>query len=179
MVSFEEIQAAYYMVAATGVLVAAVYYILNMRVAQKTSKQTLDTRQIQLFMNVYQRFEQPDFQDKYWEIMSWQWKDFEDFWARYGQEANPKDFRLWVVVGTFFEGIGVLVKRGFIDAMIVDDLMSMFIILWWQKFEPIFIGMRKLWNTPTVSEYGEELYNVVYGIWREQHPGYVKPIMSP
>jgi len=44
MVSFEEIQAAYYMVAATGVLVAAVYYILNMRVAQKTSKQTLDTR---------------------------------------------------------------------------------------------------------------------------------------
>jgi hypothetical protein len=31
MVSFEEIQAAYYMVAATGVLVAAIYYIMNLR----------------------------------------------------------------------------------------------------------------------------------------------------
>ena len=30
MVSFEEIQAAYYMVAATGVLVAAVYYVMNL-----------------------------------------------------------------------------------------------------------------------------------------------------
>ena len=31
MVSFEEIQTAYYMVAATGVLVAVAYYIFNLR----------------------------------------------------------------------------------------------------------------------------------------------------
>jgi len=31
MVSFEEIQAAYYMVAATVVLMAAIYYIFNIR----------------------------------------------------------------------------------------------------------------------------------------------------
>jgi len=30
LVSFEEIHAAYYMVAATGVLVAAVFYVYNM-----------------------------------------------------------------------------------------------------------------------------------------------------
>jgi hypothetical protein len=31
MVDLSEIQAAYYMVAVTGVLVAAIYYVLNMR----------------------------------------------------------------------------------------------------------------------------------------------------
>ena len=44
MVDLAEIQAAYYMVAATGVLVAAVYYILNIRTTQRNMKQTLETR---------------------------------------------------------------------------------------------------------------------------------------
>jgi len=35
MVSFEEIQTAYYMVAATGVLVAVIYYIINLRYNMK------------------------------------------------------------------------------------------------------------------------------------------------
>ncbi|MCX6655794.1 MAG: hypothetical protein NTY03_11860, partial [Candidatus Bathyarchaeota archaeon] len=59
--------AAYYMVAATGVLVAAVFYILNLRISQKNQElslktqelalksqdQTLETRQAQLFMQLY------------------------------------------------------------------------------------------------------------------------------
>ena len=35
MVDLAEIQAAYYMVAATGVLVAAIYYVYNMRAAER------------------------------------------------------------------------------------------------------------------------------------------------
>ena len=35
MVDLAEIQAAYYMVAATGVLEAAVFYILNLRISQR------------------------------------------------------------------------------------------------------------------------------------------------
>ena len=38
MVSIEEIQAAYYMVAATGVLVAAVYYVMTLRTTQRNMK---------------------------------------------------------------------------------------------------------------------------------------------
>ncbi len=44
------------------------------------------------------------------------------------------------MVGTFFEGFGVLVKRGFIDASIVDDLMSLHVIGYWQKYEPVLLG---------------------------------------
>jgi hypothetical protein len=40
MVELAEIQAAYYMVAATGVLAAALYYIYNVRANQKTARTT-------------------------------------------------------------------------------------------------------------------------------------------
>jgi len=178
MVDLAEIQAAYYMVAATGVLVAAIYYVLNMRATQKNMKHTLDTRQVQLFMNIYQRFGEPDFLGAWFEVMSWQWKDFDDFMVKYSPEVNPETWMKLAALGTFFEGIGVLAKRGFIDETLVDDLMSMFIVAWWQKYEPIYMGLRRIWNSPTVEEYGEYLYGVVYGIWRQQHPETLKPTIS-
>ena len=67
MVTIEEIQAAYYMVAATGVLVAAVYYIYNIRVNQKAVKTTLETRQTQLFMQVMDKMDQR-WQADFWEL---------------------------------------------------------------------------------------------------------------
>jgi hypothetical protein len=38
LVDLAEIQAAYYMVAATGVLVAAVYYVMTLRTTQRNMK---------------------------------------------------------------------------------------------------------------------------------------------
>ena len=52
MVDLAEIQAAYYMVAATGVLVAAGYYILNMRASQRNMQLTLEARQTQIFLQL-------------------------------------------------------------------------------------------------------------------------------
>jgi len=45
MVDLAEIQAAYYMVAATGVLVAAIYYVVTLRTTQRNMKANLETRQ--------------------------------------------------------------------------------------------------------------------------------------
>jgi hypothetical protein len=56
LVELAEIQAAYYIVAATGVLIAAIYYVLNMRAIQRNSKAALETRQAQLLMNIYERW---------------------------------------------------------------------------------------------------------------------------
>jgi hypothetical protein len=38
LVDLAEIQAAYYMVAATGVLVAAVFYVLNLRISRRNQE---------------------------------------------------------------------------------------------------------------------------------------------
>lgn len=164
MVSFEEIQATYYMVAATGVLVAAVYYILNMRA-------TLQTRQAQLFIQLYTIFTSYEFKTKWNEIMNvWEWDDFEDFNAKYGLVSNPAEFSKFDLVGTFFEGIGVLIKRGLIDVTLVDDLMSGHIVWAWEKFEPLVKDYRIVMNWPQCLEWWEYLYHEVKNIMEKQHP---------
>ena len=48
MVDLSEIQAAYYMVAATGVLVAAIYYVYNMKAIRKTQELALKSQELML-----------------------------------------------------------------------------------------------------------------------------------
>jgi hypothetical protein len=128
-------------------------------------------------MSVYQRFMEPDFQNTWFEVMSWQWSDFDDFQAKYSEKANPEAWNKILWVATFFEGLGVLVKRGFIDTAIVDDLMSMYVIGFWQKIEPLWIRLRKLWNSPAAGEHVEYLYGVIHEIWKQQHPGLGDPTL--
>jgi hypothetical protein len=44
MVDLAEIQAAYYMVAATGVLVAAIYYVMNLHKPEEPGTNAQDSR---------------------------------------------------------------------------------------------------------------------------------------
>ena len=184
LVGLVEIQAAYYMVAATGVLIAAVYYVLNIQnnrrnqelslraleQSAQAQKQTLETRQAQLLMSLYQRWSEPEFQDAYYEMMQWEWNDYDDYMEKYGWASNPAKWSLRVTIGTFLEGLGVFVKRGFIDPTLVDDLMSSYIVEFWQKHGPVTKEMRKRLNDPAAAEHIEYLYGVIYEIYRQQHP---------
>jgi hypothetical protein len=154
MVSIEEIQAAYYMVAATGVLVAAVYYIYNMgqtrktqELALKSQQQTLDTRQAQLFMQIYDKSTQKEFMKDMFEIFSeWKWTDYTDFQKKY--RLNPENYIKFWTVSDYFEGIGVLVKRKLIDPEMVDDMMSGWVIKFWEKIGPMTLEDRRFYNAP-------------------------------
>ena len=177
MVDLAEIQAAYYMVAATGVLVAAAYYVLNMRaskktqeLAQKTQEQTLETRQAQLFIQLYTTFTSYEFKTKWNEVMHvWRWRDFKDYDTKYGFSKH-EEFSKFDFVGTFFEGVGVLVKKGLIDVTLVDDLMSGHVVSGWERFEPIIRRYREIQNWPQILEWWEYLYHEVKGIMENQHP---------
>jgi hypothetical protein len=184
LVSLVEIQTVYYMVAATGVLIAAVFYILNLRISRKnqelslraleqsaqTQQQTLETRQAQLLMSIYQKWQEPEFQDAFHEITQWEWSDYDEYWEKYGWASNPEKWSKRVIVGTYLEGLGVFVKRGFIDPRLVDDLMSSYILTYWQKFGPVTKEMRRRLKDPAAGEHIEYLYDVIYEIYKLQHP---------
>jgi hypothetical protein len=104
------------------------------------------------------------------EPMEWEFNDFEDFWEKYGRKNNPEAFSLRGSVGGYFEGMGVLVQRGLIDITIADDLISGVITSFWDKFGPIYLGMRKRLNYPQYGEWVEYLYNQIKPIVEEQHP---------
>jgi hypothetical protein len=157
------------MVAATGVLIAAVYYVLNMRV-------TLQTRQAQLFIPIYSTYHSDEYMKAYSEIMRWKWENYDDYINKYGPESNPEAYIMYRKVFGFFEGVGVLVRRRLIDPSLVDDLMSGAIVQYWERFESILLERRRRLNWPQVGEQIEYLYNEVKPIAERQRQQLNKPV---
>ncbi len=157
-------QAISIMFAGISIGVAAIYYALNIR-HQK------ETRQTQLFMQIFDRLNQKESRKQIGEfIYVWEWKDFDDFWDKYGPEANIDDWASLNSLNAYYEGIGVMIKRGLIDPTLVDDIMSGEIIRVWEKFEPIAREWRRRQNWPQAFEWNEYLYNEIKAIVTQQHP---------
>jgi hypothetical protein len=169
------------LVTAASVTVAAIYYMFTLRMnlktqelALKAQQQASETRQAQLFIQLYTTFTSYEFKLKWNNIMyTWKWKDFEDFESKYGT-SNSEEFSKFDLIGTYFEGIGVMVKRGLVDVTLVDDLMSGHIVSSWERFESLILEWRRSMNWPQLLEWWEYLYHEVKGIMQKQHPDIVE-----
>ena len=151
-----------------GLIVAIIYYTLTLRNSNKTQQLQLETRQAQLFMQIYNNWYSLELSRQYEKVMNWEWIDYEDFGKNLGSDIeNVIALRM---VGRFFEGIGLYVKRGLIDVSLVDDLMSGAYVRFWLKFQPIFVEMRIRQNFPQMLEWIEYLYNELKPIVETQHP---------
>jgi len=58
-----DIQTVGVLITAASVTVAAIYYMFTLRINQKNVKTTLETRQAQLFMGIYDKFSSKEFSD--------------------------------------------------------------------------------------------------------------------
>jgi len=144
--------------------VAAIYYALNIRHQR-------ETRQAQLFMQVFDRLNQKETRKQIGDfIYVWEWKDFDDFWDKYGPERNIEAWASFNSFSMYYEGLGVMIKRGLIEPTIVDDIMSGEIIRVWEKFEPVVREWRKRQNWPQLLEWNEYLYNEIKDLVEHQHP---------
>ena len=159
---------------AFGIIVGVAYYILNIQNNQRNQKlsfesqrQTLETRQAQLFMQSFNLWLSSGYDNKLTELMYRQeWNDYDDWKEKYGPITNPQAASNYTAVDTFFEGLGTLVKRNLIDPELVDDLMGGDIVAYWSKMRPIAEGVRRDY-VPTFAENSEYLYNVVKKIYEK------------
>jgi hypothetical protein len=156
-----------------GILVGIVYYLIIMRnsqrnqeLARKAQEQAVETRQAQLFMNVYNTLASKEFQ-KDWEQMMH--SDYDDFMAKYGLDANPDYWAVFAMGSTWIEGIGVLVRRGLIDPELVYDLMYGSIILFWERHLVILQSIREQLDLPLVWADLEYIYNMMKSIQEKRH----------
>ena len=170
MVDLAEIQAAYYMVAATGVLVAAGYYILNIQnnkrnqelslraleQSAQAQKQAAETRQTQLFMQVFERYHETEFWNIYTTVMNKEWQNYDD-WNR--DRSDPTSLSMRLAVGTYFEGIGTLVHRGLLPAELVAEILGSVVIMWWDKQSEFYKEFRIRAGNPIYGQHIEYLYN--------------------
>jgi len=151
-----------------GLAASIVYYSNVLSNANKTQQMQLETRQAQLFMPIYSTYHSEEYIKAFSEIMTWKYDSYDDYMAKYGLDVNPEAYMMYRKVFGYLEGLGVLVRRGLIDPSLVDDLMSGFIIGYWQKLEPYIVERRKRLNWPQVGEQIEYLYNQVKPIAERQ-----------
>jgi len=147
-----------------ALIVGIAYYLIIMRNSQKTrelaldaQEQALETRQTQLFMDVYKSHTTKEHQADLSELLiSWDWNDFDDFNEKYMVPPNNAKYLSYFAN---LEGLGLLVRNGLLDANLVYDLQYVSIIMIWEKFLPIVLGYRKAWASPQLWVTVEYLYD--------------------
>jgi hypothetical protein len=177
-----------------GILVGIAYYLVIMRNSQKTreltlrnqeltfqsqelsrkaQEQALETRQAQLYMQVYNLFVSKEFVEVDSHLFNkWSQEKFynyDDFSSKYGPEVNMEEYLIWDRLSHYLEGLGVLVKNDLLKPELLDDLFSGFVIAYWETFEKVILDFRKKHNFPAAWEMTELLYDRVKLIAEKQH----------
>ena len=151
MVSLVEIQTAYYMIAATGVLVAAAYYVMSIRTTQRNMKQTLETRQAQFMMQLNANISNKEAYKDFIELMNMERKDFDDFYKKYDSTVDTESYAKRMTQWNQYEMLGVQYKAGILDFDTLYALAGLALINMWIHFKPIIEEYRKF-------DYGEDTY---------------------
>jgi hypothetical protein len=151
MVDLSEIQTAYYLVAATGVLVAAYYYVYNMRINQKAMKTTLETRQAQFMNQISDELNSIENRRVVLELNAMEWTDWADFEKKYGSTGgNIDSVSRRISLLNKLDNLGWLLKRGLLDPDWVHSQFHATVTPIWLKFEPWVIQMRRVFRSPTI-----------------------------
>ena len=139
--------------------IGVVYHIMTLRNTRKNQEMQLETRQAQLFMQIYQEMSSPEHYIRSNELLTMEWEDFDDYYRKYGSVNNPKAFALRSSMWYRLNGVGLLVKAGLIDVDRVYDLMSTTILWQWEKWRDILIRIREQYNIPDYMEGFEFIAN--------------------
>ena len=148
MIDITEISA---IVAATGVMIGVVYYILDIRYQART-------RQTDLVMRLYATFSSNEFQDA-WAKVRKRAKEFESIDDIFDFEEKVGGLREVNQVCLFFEGVGILLKRKIVNDTMIEDLFGGAIARTWENVKTGIIKARQQLNDPTIYYYFEYLFN--------------------
>lgn len=133
-----------------SVPVGVFYHIMTLRNTRKNQETQLETRQAQLFMNLYETYRSLEFRKQWTMILQQEWTDIDDFMEKYGSDNNPEAWSNWMSVASFFHGIGILVKKGLVQPSLLDELISPNVFMAWVMMGPIVKGFEEYVKRPSI-----------------------------
>ena len=151
-----------------GLTASILYYAMILRNANKTQQLALETRQAQLFMQMYNRWTNSIVNEDYYPVISRKISNWEELKSIYNSDENYQ--RLLNKIAGFYEGLGVLVKAGYLSIHPIALMWTGVTTLFWTNIlEPTIddwraeYNLRRLWSE---AEYlCKELLRYV-----EEHP---------
>lgn len=140
-----DIQTVSIAVASASVTVAAIYYVWQIRHQTKI-------RETDLIMRLYSTYGSKEYQDAWARVDANEIRNYNEYVKKHG-------LRDYIQCGSFYEGIGVLLKKKLIEINLVDALFSVPLKLAYEKMKPLIEDNRKQLHDPRVFEHFEYVYN--------------------
>ena len=93
-------------------------------------------------MNLYDTYSSKEFRTNMTEIRSWEWETPEIFYEKYGEKNNPEAWNTFLTVGTFYNGLGVLLMKDLISIELIEELLSNAVFGAWNSMGDIVLDYR-------------------------------------
>ncbi len=91
-----------------------------------------------------------------WIEQEFQFEDYEKYKVQERNDIGASDYPY--EVAAFFEQVGFLVDRKFVDLDVVVDRLGSYVISNWKKLEPWITALRKEKSDKTFGEHFQRLY---------------------
>ena len=114
-------------------------------------------RQVDVVMQLFDRFDDESFQRLFQRLARWTYRDLESF----ERKAKDEDWVTLFSISAYFENMGLLYKRKLAPIDLLDDIMSGPITTSWQKVGPIWLEYRRKYARPMMAEWFELLATAI------------------
>jgi hypothetical protein len=175
MVDIALLQSISYIAGALGVCVAAVFYVLNLRISQRNMGQTLETRKLQFVTSITSQLLSEEGERRYIELLNMEWKDYDDFEKKYGSDYNRDNMAKRMTVWSTYNTLGTLIREKLIEPEVLYSIDNVNPCFMWSKFKDIIPEWRKRYGAKdTLSDF-EFLSNEMLRIALSKDPSFKVP----
>jgi len=143
LVDLTLLQSVSYIAGASGVCIAAIFYVLNLRISQRNMRQTLDTRKLQFVTGITNQLLSEEGQRRYGELLNMEWTDYDDFEKKYGSDYNLDNYAKRMNAWKTYNTLGMLVREELIEPEVLWRINDVNPCLMWSKFKDIIVEQRK------------------------------------
>jgi hypothetical protein len=135
--------------AVTGVS-AAIFILLQLRHMEQH-------RNMEISMKLFEWAESDRLRKAFrWVEEEFQFEDYEKFKAKEKVSLEIGDYPYEVTA--FFEQVGFMVDKKFVDLDVIVDRLGHYIVSNWKKLEPWILALRKEKGDSTLGEHFQKLY---------------------
>ena len=137
-------------VSAVAGLLLAVFAVVQLRHMEKH-------RNVDISMKLFEWAENDRLRRAFrWVEEEFRFEDYEKYKAEVKSSFEVSDYPYEVTA--FFEQVGFLVDKRFVDLDVIDDRLDPYIIGNWKKLEPRIMALRKEKGDDTFGEHFQRLY---------------------
>ena len=175
MVDLALLQSVSYIAGASGVCIAAIFYVLNLRISQRNMRQTLETRKLQFVTNITNQLNSEEGHRRYTELINMEWKDYDDFEKKYGSDYNLDNYAKRMNVWKTYNTLGMLVREKLVEPEVLYRINNIDPLFMWSKFKDVIKEQRKRYSPEDDLSDFEFLYNEIYRVALSRNPSFKIP----